>query len=646
MNFVPALKKLFALFVIMVSYNCEDKKDSTTHLETKSTSLQVLLDDIKNKDLSPQTRLLKSDEAIAFARSTRNDSLEFLTFNKKMLLLNELNLYESSKKLNQQIIAWSKSFPTQEYYAEANFNFANYFNERQQFDSAYYYFNQARIEFIKFKDKEGVAKSNINMAVILNDTGSYFSSETTSLEAIKNLQDQPNHPYLIPAYNSLAISSGYMHNYTEELYWYNKALNLTDDPYYIASLKNNKAVAFTMLKKYDEAIELLNQLKSDSNLNDYPELEARIMDNLAYAKWLKNPHADVYAEFENALKIFSSIHDYQGQSVTLDHLVEYFEFKNPPKALDYAYKKYNISLITKNAESRLSALKHILNFNTGSDKLKEFIHLSDSLQIAASNSKYQFAKIKFDSDANRSQIQNLLLSKANNELKLERAKISIIITITCFIIAVIIFLSYLYYNREKRKHEKAKIIYETEVGLSQKLHDELSNDLFSTITLVDSVEFEDQELKEKLINNLDHIYAQTRNISRQNNQIDTENFKSELDMMLASYKSAHTNILTKGIESIHWEKISSEVKIVVYRVLMELMTNMKKHSNCNLVVISFLYEKKKLEIKYVDNGSVNHTIPPIIKNGIRNVESRISSINGTIKFDNSKGYKAFLSIPV
>ena len=79
---------------------------------------------------------------------------------------------------------------------------------------------------------------------------------------------------------------------------------------------------------------------------------------------------------------------------------------------------------------------------------------------------------------------------------------------------------------------------------------------------------------------------------------------------------------------------------------MEFMTNMKKHSNCNLVVVKIEFLNDNLNINYNDNGDKENNTIPEKNNGLRNVENRISSIKGKITFDLEKGFKASISIPI
>ncbi|QQX77228.1 MULTISPECIES: sensor histidine kinase [Aequorivita] len=92
-----------------------------------------------------------------------------------------------------------------------------------------------------------------------------------------------------------------------------------------------------------------------------------------------------------------------------------------------------------------------------------------------------------------------------------------------------------------------------------------------------------------------------------------------------------------------WVSISEIKKVTVFRVLQELMTNMKKYSEASAVVLSFQQVGKKITIEYTDNGK-----GCIIKNknGLQNAENRIHAIKGTITFDSEpgKGFKSKINI--
>jgi signal transduction histidine kinase len=102
------------------------------------------------------------------------------------------------------------------------------------------------------------------------------------------------------------------------------------------------------------------------------------------------------------------------------------------------------------------------------------------------------------------------------------------------------------------------------------------------------------------------------------------------------------------LEIVNWDALETNKKIIIYRVLQELLVNMKKHSQCSLAVITFKKNENKLQIDYSDNG-IGAAFDKInSKNGLQNVENRILAIKGSITFDTKpeKGFKTSFKIPI
>ena len=200
----------------------------------------------------------------------------------------------------------------------------------------------------------------------------------------------------------------------------------------------------------------------------------------------------------------------------------------------------------------------------------------------------------------------------------------------------------------RQRHKKAKIIevYNTENRISKQIHDELANDVFNVMSFAESQQTTNPG-QTKLLYDLNLVYQKTRDISRENNTIDTgENFNNVLREMLADYKTQSTNVITINFDSIAWNEIADHKKITAYRVLQELMVNMKKHSQADVVAIRFSCEHKNVTIHYKDNGKGLGSDKLLYKNGLKNAENRISAINGSLIFDTSTtGLKVICTFP-
>lgn len=233
----------------------------------------------------------------------------------------------------------------------------------------------------------------------------------------------------------------------------------------------------------------------------------------------------------------------------------------------------------------------------------------------------------------------LLLQISNDQNKL--LIISLMMTIACAAITY-------YIMNAKRKKELFMEGYAVEIRLSKKLHDEIANEIYGAMNLISSDMAMSGTSKEKIIAQLDNIYETVRNLSGETNTIHTGSLYPEhLRSMLIGYTSNNTNIITKGLNEILWNNIHPAKKIATYRSLQELMVNMKKHSSATVVVIDFIQQEKKIEIRYSDNGCGISNEKLLAKNGLLNIENRMNAINGNMIFDNSSnnGLHLILTYP-
>jgi len=113
--------------------------------------------------------------------------------------------------------------------------------------------------------------------------------------------------------------------------------------------------------------------------------------------------------------------------------------------------------------------------------------------------------------------------------------------------------------------------------------------------------------------------------------------------MLTSFQNQNANVLIQNSTPEFWKEVDNSVKLNIYRILQELMTNMKKHSDANVVVIAFKKEQGKIEIKYTDNGKGFDLEKGIVHNGLKNIRNRMENLKGNIDFEKTeKGVKALI----
>ncbi|RKS90280.1 tetratricopeptide repeat protein [Flavobacterium limicola] len=521
--------------------------------------------------------------------------------------------------------------------------------ENEAFDSSYYYFNKAKYAAEIKKDTSRIIQSLSWMAEIQRNQGDYSGSETTSIEAFPFIEN--SNKYLYGETNIyIGLGNNYLITFDNEnaIYYYKKAINSKTDAEIKSGIKNNIGLAYTEKGDYQKAIQLFLPLILKMEIKNNQETFARINDNLGHT-YDKSGNSKSFFYLNTGLKIREKIKDNRGLISSHLNLSEYYKKRNSNLSKKHALLAYKKATIVKAVDERLQSLKLLIQ-NSSTDELKEhslaFIHINDSINKVRQKAKNQFAKIKYDFKKEKD--ENVRL-KAQKEIESEKQKKKNILLYA--IVAIITVVSIMITNLIliKNRREKIKVSYNTEIRIAKKLHDELANDVYHTMAFAETQDLSDIHNKEILISNLDTIYSRTRNISRENDTMETGRFfMSNLKEMMSGFNTANVNVISNGIETINWKTLEQNKKIIVYRVLQEILVNMKKHSQASLVVLTFKKNKNKLQIDYTDNG-IGATFEQLnSKNGLQNVENRIKSIKGTITFDSksNKGFRIHIVFPI
>ena len=86
------------------------------------------------------------------------------------------------------------------------------------------------------------------------------------------------------------------------------------------------------------------------------------------------------------------------------------------------------------------------------------------------------------------------------------------------------------------------------------------------------------------------------------------------------------------------QRFDSNIEVIIYRVICELINNSLKHSSCTTINISLTLNNGRIAVVYSDNGcgfsykeSLNSGM------GLSNMKSRISSLGGSLRFNSKPG---------
>lgn len=154
------------------------------------------------------------------------------------------------------------------------------------------------------------------------------------------------------------------------------------------------------------------------------------------------------------------------------------------------------------------------------------------------------------------------------------------------------------------------------------------------------------KLKEIIKNTMDDVSRISHNISP--NVLENHGLVFALESFI-SHIAANENIkFDLNFENIFRFGLKNE--LTLYRTITELLNNTYKHAAATLISITITQQDQLLKVFYKDNGK-GFSVAEKMQNksglGLANIQSRIQSLNGTVKFESvlQKGMTVYIEIP-
>lgn len=572
------------------------------------------------------------------------DTLTPIIIDHKIYYHNRLKEYDSSLYFSDSLICSANTQNDSAFIATGYYRKSVVFRNLNQHEKVFENAFKARRLYLKLGDSSSAGRRTSEMAVAQSQMTDYSGAQQSATEALKLLPDSDS-SYVSSAYNTIATAYRNQGFYQDAITEWKNALKYASTSRDSLSNLNNIALVLQDQKKYDEAIEIFKSIIEGSDQINLTS-KARFIDNLAYTKWLKDSSAIVNDQLLKAAQIRVQENDHNGLLASYDHLSDYYRYRNKSLSKMYADSLLKTAEKINSKSAKLNAIQKLIQLSP-SERLKElsenYIQLNDSIKSENIRAKNFFAKIKYDEEEKQKEINNLEAENIQQQLEAEELKNQTIILSLGGLLLLTCGGFGFYYMKQKHSREKIREAHLTETKISKKIHDELANDVYNVMSGMQEIAPVD------IMDKLEHIYKRTRNISRENNSIPLGlNYLPHLVSTLSAVISENRRLILRGEESIKWGKLSPEKKIILYRVLQEIMINMNKHSKASLVAIIFSEDNNLLKVHYSDNGIGVSDKNLRSGNGIRNMENRIFSIKGKLNFETEqeKGLKILIQIPI
>ncbi|MDP5202416.1 M48 family metallopeptidase [Flavobacterium sp. DG2-3] len=537
---------------------------------------------------------------------------------------------------------------------------AKIFYDYEKNDSSIFYFNKAILLCEpKSEYADDFVHSSLMMATILQKNGNFYEAETTITKVIPYLEKTSQPKFTINAYSALGYNYYRTYDYEKALNCYRKSLKNAVSTFRKSSEISNIAFIYVQQKKYKEAIDLLEPLTKRTiidkvvPLNTHAERAAKLYHlGLSYLR-LGNHQKQALDCFNESLKLtLISGHDFELIPNYYALYLYYKKYNNQVLKKVNAQKAYDCSRRSKSMAEQITTLGNLIEADNVQNTRKHweaYIKLVDSTTASLKTAKNQFTNIIYDSNKDKEENLELKNQKAEKELQLQREKnrstISYVIILT--IALVFIFLSY--YIISKAKKENKVAAFKSEIRLSNKLHQEVTEEIYKTLSFLETHELEDKENKEKFISDLNNIYIKTRKISRENSVILTDdNYVEGLKEMISGYTSPELNIIVNGLNTFSWSKIDRVKKITVFRIIQEIFDQTKILNSATLASVTFKKEEKHILITYCDNNKEVQEYNTALNKKFENIENRLKSVKGFfhISLNTNQGFKFFIKLPI
>ena len=525
---------------------------------------------------------------------------------------------------------------------------------QHQIDSVHYYYNhilnpqhssdipEAINYYTLLKEKNLKANNtyeaikNLRMIAIGEfEIGGSSDSETATVEALELIDNASQSDTLLDARKGLYNQLGRIYKATNRdeaaIDAYNNALRYSRSLKDSIVILNNKGVIYKEMRQYEHALEQFELALLKDGVKQNPRSYAMLLDNKGAAQ-AKLGDPEALPNLQQALKLRDSINSMQGKYSSYRNMaIYYFDKSDTIKALEFANRAYEVA-DTLNSITFLEDALSLFVSMSPDPKIVRYEKISDSIAKEKQLAENKNAFMKYNVEKER---KNTVAAQLENEKQKTWNVIILAVALVSLVLAIIFYFAI----RHKHRQENIAQVYTTEKRISKKVHDEVANDVYSLMAKLQSKPAENDEI----LDDLESIYNKSRDISKENSAIDVENFEEVLSDLLLSYENQNISVIRRDTGIIDWSVITDIKKTNLYRVLQELMTNMAKHSEASAVVLNFDQKGRNISIKYADNGKGCEIKN---KNGLRNAESRIEAINGTITFESepNKGFKSTIII--
>ncbi|WP_281989939.1 tetratricopeptide repeat-containing sensor histidine kinase [Aquimarina aggregata] len=563
----------------------------------------------------------------------------------------------------------------------------------RNYDSAIQLYEESLLIRKQENKKSKVASLYNNIAQLYKDKNDPINALKyyhKSIDLRDSIQDKKG---LIKSYKNIGAFYNDLKKYKRALIELEKGKKISielQDSIQLSSILLNMGTSYNYLNKLDSALVYFNKglvLKEKLGIK---KLEV-VYHNLGSIKEKKN-------DLDNAIFFYEKSIAIAKQNKNKIQLIDTY------LNLGKTYKKkqqYNKALVYYDKALALAETHkkehRILGIILGKAKVYEQLgdyqkaHLYNERSIILSNELEKQAKAneeiiqKFKDQQIRAQNRSKIIEIEKEKLEVENQKKTtqlISLIIVSILTAILFFILFRYYKQRKQnqiaiqnekikqveieellKNQELKSIHAMIDGqekerkrIAQDLHDRLGSMLAVVKIHYKAIEENLEQMKveskvqyEKASILLDEACVAVREISHDMVSGVLTKFGlipalNELKQNIESTGALEIELIDYGFD----DRIHNELEITIYRIIQELIGNTLKHANAKEMSIQLLKKETTINITVIDDGNGFDTcnIKSFSGMGIKGIQSRVESLQGSIFFDSGKGNGTTITIDI
>lgn len=586
------------------------------------------------------------------------------------LKLKDSLLFRKTNKLASQAAIRAKDSVT---LAETHWDLGSFFRSNTVEDSAYFHFVAAQKIYSSLNNQFLAGRLLYNMAVVQGDVRDYTGSEINTIKAIELLKPLDKFEQLYKCYNNLGAVYSSLGEYDKALEYFKSALEYltkSEDENAKFITLNNIGDTYLNQQNYEAASTYFQSVIEAENFKERdPITYSKALSNYARTRLSLNDTVGISSSFYRSLQIQDSLNDIVGLSLTNFYLAEYaLSRKDTNSAIIYAKKSNFLANQSTNNKRVLESLELIskLDAENAPKYVQQYIQLNDSLQKEERQIRNKFARIEFETDQFIE--QNQLLSRQKQLWLGVAIGLFFLAIATVSIISLRIKNQKLKFDQQQQESnleifnlmlsQKEKFLegkHEEQKRVSEELHDGILGQMLGIRLILSGLNNKSGETsaaqRAEYLKKLQEVEEEVRTISHELNHTAYQKIHNFIysvqDLLTSIESSSQVHCHLKYTTDLEWDRLKSEVKINIYRILQESLQNCVKHAIAKNIEVTLGANEKDILIKVSDDG-VGYQVKKEKKGiGLKNITSRVQKMDGTvdIKSKIGKGTTLLVQIP-